>query len=146
MYKKLIALLMLSASILFLQACGDDEQVPVGSFIQISPDTVNYTGAGVVFEPISVTVKNASGVSLGDAEVSMAVSPGMQLYHDANESGIVDNGEVPIDFSTAPTFTTDEFTGIVRFIVEINVVADYEGTVSAFSGEAYGVASFTEGI
>ena len=144
MSTKLLTILLLAFSIMGLQACGEDSQLPVGSYIEISPETVEYTGTGISYDAFSVTVKNANGVPLGDAEVSMSVSNGMVLYHDVNENGFIDANENPVDFSATPTFTTDEFSGTVHFVVAVNVTADYKGAVSAFSGDAYGVANFSQ--
>ncbi len=143
LFKILLLLALLGASVFFMSSCGGGGFVsaPPGATITITPSTVSITDGTT--EPtwhtqyFTISVKNSKGDPLGDIEIWISYPLAVP-----DSAGVVQlyDGNTPVN-SPFKAKTDDFGVYQLRFDYQLGV-GSYKGNLEVRSGSAFGSASF----
>ena len=153
----LAALLFFSSGL--LGGCGDDEQLPPGTAVQITTGDRKFTvtelrddaDVCIWFDenhldiPVSIQVVNGQGSPIGEAELTLYVDwsgntyPGreaLKLYEDRNGNGVVDDPAELVSGSDDEIFVTRtrRYSGDKLMLLRVNLSCKWRGVVYAIAG------------
>lgn len=144
---------------LILSACGDNQQLPIGAELSISPtdrtlavtDRSDENGNCIIDPnsyidwPVVLQLTDGSGSPLGDIDIQVYVEfgantfsgpPVMELYDDlgGNSNGVVDDFELVSGFDDdIAVVSTDTFGGSRALLLRANTSCPFQGEVFAFA-------------
>lgn len=144
-----------------LVACNDDQPLPPGSTVVVSPEKKTWlirpvkddNGNCIHFKdfyndhPVLITVFDAQGSPIGEADLTVSLDlagntfsvpgggPVVRLYDDKNGNGVVDDPEELVSDSNDPLYRTKtaKYTGEKLLILRMDLSCRYQATLFAVS-------------